>query len=145
MGNLYLATSLMMIDIPGPTLDAATRAHLERYRFGGVCLFRKNIQNPDQVRQLVAEIRAVLGPQAWIAIDQEGGAVQRVLELALAPSPMALGAVGEVKTTEAVGAAVGRALISLGINWNFAPSVDVNTNPQNPVSASAALAPTPRK
>jgi beta-N-acetylhexosaminidase len=94
MESLYLATSLMMVDIPGPALDAATRAHLERYRFGGVCLFRKNIQNPAQVQKLVAEIREVLGPQAWIAIDQEGGAVQRVLELAQAPAPMALGAIG---------------------------------------------------
>jgi|UniRef100_A0A7C3DK02 beta-N-acetylhexosaminidase len=145
MEKLFLATRLMMVDIPGPTLDAATRAHLERYRFGGVCLFRKNIQNPDQVRELVAEIRSLLGPQAWIAIDQEGGAVQRVLEFALAPSPMALGAVGEVKTAEAVGAAVGRALISLGINWNFAPSVDVNTNPKNPVIGDRSFGSDPKK
>lgn len=145
MESLYLATSLMMVDLPGPTLDAATRAHLERYRFGGVCLFRKNIQNPTQVRKLVADIREVLGPQAWIAVDQEGGAVQRVLELAQAPAPMALGAIGDAKTAEAVGAAVGRTLISLGINWNFAPSVDVNTNPQNPVIGDRSFGSDPKK
>jgi beta-N-acetylhexosaminidase len=145
MESLYLATSLMMVDIPGPALDAATRAHLERYRFGGVCLFRKNIQNPAQVRRLVAEIREQLGPQAWIAIDQEGGAVQRVLEFSLAPSPMALGAMGDAKTTEAVGAAVGHTLISLGINWNFAPSMDVNTNPRNPVIGDRSFGSDPKK
>lgn len=145
MESLDLATHLMMVDLPGPTLDAATRAHLERYRFGGVCLFRRNIQSPDQVRRLVADIRAVLGPQAWIAIDQEGGAVQRVLEFALAPSPMALGAVGDVQMAEAVGAAVGRTLISLGINWNFAPSVDVNTNPKNPVIGDRSFGADPKK
>ncbi len=145
MESLYLATSLMMVDIPGLTLDAATRAHLERYRFGGVCLFRKNIQNPVQVRKLVADIREVLGPQAWIAIDQEGGAVQRVLEFALAPAPMALGAVGDARTAEAVGAVVGRTLISLGINWNFAPSVDVNTNPKNPVIGDRSFGSDPKK
>ncbi|MCS7068379.1 MAG: beta-N-acetylhexosaminidase [Meiothermus sp.] len=145
MESLFLATRLMMVDLPGPTLDAASRAHLERYRFGGVCLFRRNIQSPAQVRELVAEIRAVLGPQAWIAIDQEGGAVQRVLEFALAPAPMALGAIGDAKVAEAVGAAVGRALISLGINWNFAPSVDVNTNPQNPVIGDRSFGADPKK
>jgi len=145
MENLCLATSLMMVDIPGPTLDAATRAHLERHRFGGVCLFRKNIQNPAQVRKLAAEIRAVLGPQAWIAVDQEGGAVQRVLEFSLAPSPMALGAVGDAQVAEKVGAAVGRTLISLGINWNFAPSVDVNTNPENPVIGDRSFGSDPKK
>ncbi len=145
MESLYLATSLMMVDLPGPTLDAATRAHLERYRFGGICLFRKNIQNPAQVQKLVADIREVLGPQAWIAIDQEGGAVQRVLELAQAPAPMALGAIGDAKTAEAVGAAVGRTLISLGINWNFAPSVDVNTNPKNPVIGDRSFGSDPKK
>ncbi len=145
MQSLLLATRQMMVDIPGPTLDAATRAHLERYRFGGVCLFRKNIQSPAQVRKLVTEIRAVLGPHAWIAIDQEGGAVQRVLEFALAPSPMALGAIGDAKTAEAVGAVVGRMLISLGINWNFAPSVDVNTNPKNPVIGDRSFGSDPKK
>lgn len=145
MESLYLATRLMMVDLPGPTLDAATRAHLERYRFGGVCLFRRNIHTPRQVRKLAAEIRQVLGPEAWIAIDQEGGAVQRVLEFAVAPAPMALGAVGDPKTAEAVGAAVGRTLISLGINWNFAPSVDVNTNPQNPVIGDRSFGSNPKK
>ncbi|MBO1437892.1 beta-N-acetylhexosaminidase [Meiothermus sp. CFH 77666] len=145
MESLYLATSLMMVDLPGPTLGAATCAHLERYRFGGVCLFRKNIQTPRQVRKLVADIRQVLGPEAWIAIDQEGGAVQRVLELVQAPAPMALGAIGDAKTAEAVGAAVGRTLISLGINWNFAPSVDVNTNPKNPVIGDRSFGSDPKK
>jgi beta-N-acetylhexosaminidase len=145
METLYLASSLMMVDIPGTTLDPSTRAHLVNYQFGGVCLFRKNIQNPAQVRKLVSDIRSVLGKEAWIAIDQEGGAVQRVLEFGLAPSPMALGAVGSAKTAEAVGAAVGRTLISLGINWNFAPTVDVNTNPLNPVIGDRSFGSNPQK
>lgn len=139
------AAKLMMVDIPGPTLGDKTRNHLGKYRFGGVCLFRRNIQNPAQVRRLTDNLRAVLGPDVLIAIDQEGGAVQRVLELALAPAPMALGAVGDAKIAEAVGAVVGRGLISLGINWNFAPSVDVNTDPRNPVIGDRSFGADPRK
>lgn len=140
-----LAARMMMVDIPSPVLDPETRAHLERYRFGGVCLFRRNIQRPAQVRQLTGELRSVLGPEVLIAIDQEGGAVQRVLELALAPSAMALGAVGDPKLAEQVGAAVGRGLISLGINWNFAPSLDVNTNPSNPVIGDRSFGSDPKE
>jgi beta-N-acetylhexosaminidase len=143
--SVFLAASLMMVDIPGPTLDRATRAHLAQFKFGGVCLFRKNIQNPEQTRRLVAELREVLGENVLIAIDQEGGAVLRVLELALAPAPMAIGAVGDSKVAEAVGAAVGRGLISLGINWNFAPSLDVNTDPRNPVIGDRSFGSSPQK
>ena len=139
------AARMTMVDIPGPSLEPGTRKHLKKYRFGGVCLFRRNIQNPTQVRRLTDELRGVLGPDVLIAIDQEGGAVQRVLELALAPAPMALGAVGNAKIAEAVGAAVGRGLISLGINWNFAPSVDVNTDPRNPVIGDRSFGADPKK
>ncbi|MDX2008341.1 MAG: beta-N-acetylhexosaminidase [Meiothermus sp.] len=145
MESVLVAASLMMVDVPGPTLDAATRAHLAQYKFGGVCLFRKNIQNPEQTRRLVAELREVLGEDVLIAIDQEGGAVLRVLELALAPAPMAIGAVNDPKVAEAVGAAVGRGLISLGINWNFAPSLDVNTDPRNPVIGDRSFGSSPQK
>lgn len=143
--TLYLAASLMMVDIPGPTLDPATRAHLAEYKFGGVCLFRKNIQNPEQVRKLTAEIREVLGEHVLIAVDQEGGAVQRVLELPLAPSAMAIGAINDPKIAGEIGAAVGRNLISLGINWNFAPSLDVNTDPRNPVIGDRSFGSDPKK
>jgi len=145
MQTLSLATSLMMVDIPGPSLDPATKAHLAKYKFGGICLFRKNIQSPAQLRKLVDDLREMLGPKVFISIDQEGGAVQRVLELTLAPSPMALGAVNDAKTAQAVGAAVGRSLISLGINWNFAPSLDVNTNPKNPVIGDRSFGSDPKK
>lgn len=136
---------MMMVDVPGPTLDPATKAHLAEYKFGGVCLFRKNIESIEQLRILVRDIREVLGPDAWIAIDQEGGAVQRVLELAQAPSAMAIGATDDPKMAEAVGAAVGRGLISLGINWNFAPVLDVNTNPDNPVIGDRSFGSNPKR
>jgi beta-N-acetylhexosaminidase len=124
---------LLMIDLPGPRLDAATRAHLTRYPFGGVCLFRRNIESLEQTTQLVNEIRSILGPQTWVAVDQEGGMVARVLELPLAPAPMALAATDSDVQCQQVGAAVGRGLASLGINWNFAPCLDVNSNPHNPI------------
>lgn len=143
--TLHLAGRLMGVDIPAPELDDATRAHLAKYRFGSVCLFRKNIRDRHQLARLVAELREVLGPECLISIDQEGGAVQRTTDLPEAPAPMAIGATGDVGLAEAVGGAVGRSLIALGINWNFAPSLDVNTNPLNPVIGDRSFGSDPAK
>jgi beta-N-acetylhexosaminidase len=122
-----------MVDIEGISLDADTREFLRLNEVRGVCLFRKNLGTEDQIRQLTADLREVMGQYALIAIDQEGGSVARVTTLPQAPAAMGLGAIDDDATTEEVGAAVARGLRSLGINWNFAPVVDVNNNPANPV------------
>lgn len=123
----------MIVDIPGTELDPESRAFLEQYRFKGICLFRKNMQSPAQLKKLLSDLREVLGEEALIAIDQEGGAVLRILDTPQAPSAMALGATSNAQLSREVGRAVGRGLKSYGINWNFAPSLDVNINPMNPM------------
>lgn len=124
---------LVMVDIPGTSLDAETAGFLRAQKIRSVCLFRKNIGTEAEVRALMRDLIEVLGPEALIGIDQEGGAVVRVTFLPQPPSAMALGASGDAARAEAVGAAVARGLKSLGINWNFAPVLDVNNNPANPV------------
>jgi len=124
---------LVMVDIPGQSLDAETAAFLREQKIRSVCLFRKNIGSESEVRALMRDLIDVLGSEALIGIDQEGGAVVRVTFLPQPPSAMALGASGDADRAEAVGAAVARGLKSLGINWNFAPVLDVNNNPSNPV------------
>jgi beta-N-acetylhexosaminidase len=127
------AGALLMVDIPGKTLDAETAAFLRQHHVRAVCLFRKNLGSEAEIRRLTADLRAVLGEQALIGIDQEGGTVIRALSLPQAPAAMALGAIGDEALAEQVGAAVARGLRHLGINWNFAPVLDVNNNPANPV------------
>lgn len=136
--------SLMMVDLPGPELDAETREHLERWRVGAVCLFRRNVVDPEQLGALVADLRGTIGPHALIAIDQEGGGVWRVPFWPAAPSAMCLGAgfLGrscDLSLVREVGEAVGRPLAAAGINWNFAPVLDLNTNPRNPVIGDRAF------
>jgi beta-N-acetylhexosaminidase len=122
-----------MIELPGPTLDAASRSLIRRHRIRGVVLFRKNIVNSRQTRSLNQALREEMGPHALIAVDQEGGGVVRTLDLPFPPSAMSLGASNDPNLAEQVGAATGRALADLGFNWNFAPVLDVNNNPRNPV------------
>ena len=130
---------LLMVDFEGTRLDADTAAFLREHRIRGVCLFRRNLGNEAEIRRLCSELREAMGEDTLIAMDQEGGSVARATSLPQAPAPMALGAVGDAALAEQVGAAVARGLAHLGINWNFAPVLDVNSNPANPVIAERSF------
>lgn len=130
---------VVMVDIEGTVLDADTAAYLRSHQIRGVCLFRKNLVDATQLRKLTADLREAMGPHALIGIDQEGGSVARITFLPQAPSAMAMGAIGDEAVAAEVGAAVSRGLRSMGINWNFAPVIDVNNNPANPVIAERSF------
>ena len=105
---------------------------------GGVILFRENLESVAQIAALTAQIRQCLSPATLIAIDQEGGRVTRLPrdQVTSFSGNMALAAcLGDERRTlaRAMGAAQGEELAALGININFAPTLDVNSNPQNPV------------
>jgi len=136
---------LVMVDIPGTSLDAETAAFLREHEIRAVCLFRKNLGSEAEIRQLTADLRAAMGPLALIGIDQEGGSVIRATSVPQAPAAMALGAIGDEALAEQVGAAVARALRYLGINWNFAPVLDVNNNPANPVIGERSFGEDPER
>ncbi len=127
------AGRLVMIDLPGPDLDAESVARIKRYGVTGVCLFGRNIQSEDQLRGLCESLRVVMGPDALIGIDQEGGGVIRTRTMPYPPSAMSLGAANDAEMARSVGAATARGLKSMGVNWNFAPVLDVNNNASNPV------------
>lgn len=131
--------SLLMIDLSGPSLTPDERAFLGERRPGGVCLFARNVSDRFQLADYVAELRSLAGDQLIVAVDQEGGGVVRVLDLPYAPSAMALGAADDPALTRAVAAATARGLRSVGIDVDFAPVADVNSNPANPVIADRAF------
>ena len=134
---------LVMVNIQGTVLDAAQAAFLREHHVRAVCLFRGNLGTEDQVRQLTTDLREVMGEGALIGLDQEGGSVVRATFLPQPPAAMALGACGDAALAEAVGEAVGRGVKSLGFNWDFAPVLDVNNNPANPVIAERSFSEDP--
>ena len=136
---------LVMVDIEGTTLDAATAAFIREHQIRAVCLFRKNLGSEAEVKRLCADLRDLMGPLALIGIDQEGGSVVRATFLPQPPAAMALGVSNDEALCEQVGAAVARGLRSLGINWNFAPVLDVNNNPANPVIAERSFGEDPQQ
>lgn len=135
--------ALVMVSIQGRVLDTAQAAFLRRNRIRAVVLFRANLGSEAEVRALTGALRKTMGPRALIGIDQEGGAVVRTTFLPHPPAAMALGATDSASLAEQVGAAVARGVGSLGFNWNFAPVLDVNSNPANPVIAVRSFSSNP--
>jgi beta-N-acetylhexosaminidase len=128
-----------MVRLSGTELDEDTAAFLLENKVRGACLFRQNMTDAAQLTRLTGALRAMMGPGALIALDQEGGAVVRSTWVPAPPSAMALGAANDPLLAREVGAAVARAVRSLGFNWNFAPVLDLNNNPHNPVIAERSF------
>ncbi|WP_280153824.1 beta-N-acetylhexosaminidase [Piscinibacter sp. XHJ-5] len=144
-GRPFFPGELVMVDIRGTSLDKAQAAFLRDHHIRAVCLFRGNLGTEAEVRRLTADLRDAMGEHALIGLDQEGGSVVRATFLPQPPAAMALGAAGDETLAEDVGAAVSRGLRSLGINWNFAPVLDVNNNPANPVIAERSFSEDPQQ
>jgi beta-N-acetylhexosaminidase len=101
---------------------------------GSVALFSRNVTDQQQLAALTAELRRE-NPDILVAIDEEGGDVTR-LEAGNGsswPGNLALGAIDDPALTRDVARELGRALAECGVNYNWAPSADVNSNPGNPV------------
>lgn len=129
---------LFMCGFDGTVPNEAIRTLIAERRIGGIIYFRRNIGNLEEVAKLSADLQRLNAEHSdiplFISIDQEGGMVSRIdRELALIPGAMALGAAGDEESAYATARISGRELRLLGINMNFAPSVDVNNNPRNPV------------
>ncbi|NEE46496.1 glycoside hydrolase family 3 protein, partial [Streptomyces sp. SID8455] len=99
-----------------------------------VGLFGRNLESPEQLAALTARLRSERA-DVLVAIDEEGGDVTRleVRDGSSFPGNLALGYVDDVELTRAVAHELGRRLAACGVNLNWAPSADVNSNPGNPV------------
>ena len=130
--------------MPGKTIPVELRSLAGEFDLGGVILFSRNIEAPEQVAELSAESE-VLGRAmpAWVSVDQEGGRVARLKEPFTKWPPMAtLGRAGTQSTAlaERFAKALAEELLAVGITLDYAPVLDVHTNPKNPVIGDRALA-----
>ncbi len=105
---------------------------------GGIIYFRRNLVEPAQVAKLSASLQQLAlahgGVPLLIAIDQEGGMVTRIDQgMTPIPGSMALGATGDAEAAYEAAKVSGSELKAMGINMNFAPCLDINNNPLNPV------------
>lgn len=100
----------------------------------GVVLFARNIDTPEQVAELNYSIKSYAGRPIYIGLDQEGGLVQRLRRGFTRVPPMrAVGSVADVELARRLGQLLGRELRAVGVDVNYAPILDVDTNPKNPI------------
>lgn len=118
------------------SLNEEWRSLFNEYKFAGMILFAENLQSSEAGHELIQELKEINGEDQLpllIAVDQEGGYVRRLSFGTTMPGNMALCASNDPQNAYASAELVGSELKMMGINLNFAPVVDINSNPANPI------------
>ena len=142
---------LLVVGFRGMTVSDEVKKLIHDYRVGNFILFGRNIGTGVDVLDLTSALqeeakRAGHDKPLLICTDQENGLVQRLKYPATAfPGAMGIGATNNLDIAYQIGEATGRELKEVGINWNLAPVVDVNNNPENPVINVRSFGESPRR
>ena len=133
---------LLIAGFNGQQIPAELRSLAKEFGLGGVILFARNIAEPEQVAELAFDAaRLVPDLPVWVSVDQEGGRVARLKSPFTEWPPMAtLGRSGDVTLAERFARALAMELKSVGVTLDYAPVLDIHTNPKNPVIGDRALA-----
>src|SRR6266540_5769536 len=133
---------LLIAGFNGHQIPSELRSLAREFGLGGVILFARNIADPEQVAELSFEAsRLVPDLPVWVSVDQEGGRVARLKTPFTEWPPMAtLGRSGDVALAQRFARALAAELRAVGITMDYAPVLDVHTNPKNPVIGDRALA-----
>jgi beta-N-acetylhexosaminidase len=122
---------MVMIGIQGTKVDDDSLYMLHQFHMGGVILFDRNMDSPEQVKQLTSDLQAQSNEKVplFIGIDEEGGDVVRMAEkLTPPPSQKEIGATGDIEQARTWAIKTAKSLKDMGINVNFAPVADVGSN-----------------
>ena len=138
----------IIMGLKGPKLEKDEADFIVKNNIGGVIFFKRNVESPEQIRELVSEVQSLRSRMAdkaplFVSIDMEGGRVHR-LKAPFTQWP-ALAAVGKIDSTSVAfrfAQAMGEELRAVGINLDFAPSLDIYSNPANTVIGDRSLATT---
>ena len=132
---------LVVSGFSGTEVPVELRALAREFDLGGIILFARNIEVPAQVAELAYDVRRLAGElPPWVSVDQEGGRVQRLGEPCTEWPPVStLGRSGDPRLAERFALALARELRALGITLDYAPVLDVGTNPTNPVIGNRAI------
>ncbi|CAM4116499.1 beta-N-acetylhexosaminidase [Saccharibacillus endophyticus] len=153
LGSMDLRSKLgqmLLGGFDGRTMTSAAMRLIAAYRTGGIVYFSRNVSSPEQLAALTRELQEAAEangvPPLWISIDQEGGMVARITEgVTLMPGQMAIAAAGSEEDAYRCAYISGRELRSLGVNLNYAPVLDVNNNPANPVIGVRSFGESPER
>ena len=131
---------MVMIGIQGTKVDDDSLYMLHQFHMGGVILFDRNMDSPEQVKQLTSDLQAQSNEKVplFIGIDEEGGDVVRMAEkLTPPPSQKEIGETGDIEQAKIWAIKTAKSLKDMGINVNFAPVADVGSNDKRSYSTDA--------
>jgi len=136
---------MFLIGCPSEALTRDEQLLIAEYQFGGFILFKRNCAAPAQLAQLCRDLwHSAVEIPPFIAIDQEGGRVHRLPEpFTHFPAAERIGEKRNADLARRLGRASAEELKLVGINLNFAPVLDVNSNPANPVIGDRAFGANP--
>ncbi len=115
----------VMIDVEGFTLTSTEKKNINHPNTGAVILFSRNYSSPEQIAKLISEIRNARNGNILIAVDQEGGRVQR-FKKGFTRLPAVANFADSPELTESAGWLMAAELLALGIDFSFAPVLDVD-------------------
>lgn len=133
-GQMLMPDLRMWNGKPTYSLNGGVTEVMDDQQPGGFIVFDKNITDAKQLTTFTDQLQKEAGDiPLLVGIDQEGGVVKRIPGGTNLPGNMALGATGQPELAMQAGKVTGTELSALGINLNFAPVLDVNINPDNPI------------
>ncbi len=142
---------LLTVGFDGTAYDRRIGRMFDELAPAGVILFSRNIVNADQTRRLVGDLKKLNedrydGRPLFVAIDQEGGRVARLSrDMPTWPTARSLGRDGSAEQVEDIYRQIGRTIRNLGFNVDFAPVLDLDTNPDSPVIGDRSFSADPEK
>lgn len=133
--------ALLFGSIAGRTVPAELQALAREFDLGGVTLFARNVESPEQVLDLAVAIEALgIEAPAWVSVDQEGGRVARLkAPFTVWPPAATLGRAPDTALAERFAQALAAELRAVGVTLDFAPVLDILTNQANPAIGDRAL------
>lgn len=139
---------MVVVGFDGTAVNAGIRNLIEKYHVGGVILFKRNITDTTQLLNLLNALKAANAPNRvplFLSIDEEGGRVTRMPgELVKMPANGVIGQADNPAFSYLVGKYTAMELRAFGFNMNFAPVLDINSNPHNPVIGDRAFGAQPQ-
>jgi beta-N-acetylhexosaminidase len=132
---------LLIAGFDGHQVPIELRSLAREFGLGGVILFSRNVAEPEQVAELCFDASQLDAEMPlWVSVDQEGGRVARLkAPFTEWPAMATLGRSGDVALAKRFARALASELKAVGINLDYAPVLDIHTNPQNPVIGDRAL------
>lgn len=136
---------MVIVGLDGYEIDELTQDMIKQYKVGGFILFKRNIKDAYQTLTLINSLKEANKENKiplFVAADEEGGSVSRMPdEFIKLPTSRAIGKIDSEDLAFEIGNIIGQQLKSLGFNMNFAPVLDIDSNPNNPVIGNRSFGP----